>query len=153
VLSTTDAAKSSDELAEEAEAARELEAKQKKENLAKAEKDREDRVLLMTFASAEEIEQARDSRMEVLNSVVRLIETSIETTQKKLDGIQKSANRNYTSQGKDIPGGVAQKIEHFERKIANRNAQLQAKLGEKEKIRAKYDSDLERFRTLKSASN
>ena len=75
------------------------------------------------------------------------------STQKKLDNIKKSATLTYTSKGKEIPGGVAQKIEHFERKIESRNSQMEAKVREKDKMRAKYEADLERFRVLKSASN
>jgi len=60
---------------------------------------------------------------------------------------------SYTSKGKEVPGGLAQKIEHFQRKIENRSAQLEAREEEKDKISAKYDLDLERFRLLRSASN
>jgi hypothetical protein len=157
VLNTTDAARPPEEVAAEAEAKRKLEAELEAEQLEvarlKAIQDREDMVLTMTFASEAEIELARDNRIEVIDSVARLIEANIESTQKKLDKIKKDATRDYTSQGTEIPGGVAQKIEHFERKIESRNSQLQAKDSEKDKIRAKYQADLERFRLLKSASN
>lgn len=153
VLTTKEAAKSPEELAAEAEAKRKLEAERKEAARLKAIRDQQDRVLIMTYASEAEIEHARENRIEVVDSVIRLIETSIEATQQKLDGTNKSAKRNYTDKGRDIPGGVAQKIEHLERKIEIRNEQLQAKIVEKEKIRKKYDLDLERYRLLKSASN
>lgn len=153
VLTTKDAAKPAEEVAAEAEEKRKLEAEQLEAARIKAIQDQEDMVLTMTFASEAEIEHARDNRIEVIDSVIRLIETNIEITQKKLDRIRKDANRDYTAQGKAIPGGVAQKIEHFERKIENRNSQLQAKANEKDKIREKYEADLTRFRLLKSASN
>ena len=110
-------------------------------------------MLLLTFASEEELEHARDNRIEVIDSVIRLIESSIETTQSKLDDLNRVAETNYTSQGKEVPGGMAQKIEHFERKITSRTAQLDAKTSEREKIRERYELDLERFRHLKSARN
>jgi hypothetical protein len=153
VLNSTDAAKPPEEAATEAEAKRKLEAEQLESARIKAIQDREDLVLTMTFASEAEIEHARDNRIEVIDSVIRLIETNIESTQKKLDNIKKSATLTYTSKGKEIPGGVAQKIEHFERKIESRNSQMEAKAREKDKMRAKYEADLERFRVLKSASN
>lgn len=149
VLNTTEAAKSAEELATEAEEAAKLQEEARIQEI----QNKQDRVLTMTFASAEEIEMARDNRIEVIDSVIRLIESSLETTQKKLDDINKSAELSYTSKGKDIPGGVAQKIEFFEHKVESRNAQLQAKVNEKEKIREKYQLDLERFLVLTSASN
>jgi len=153
VLSTKDAAKTPEELAVEAEAQRKLDEEQHEEARLKSIQVNQDRVLLMTFSNEEEIEHARDSRFQVIDSVIGLIEGSIATTQEKLDRLMRSANQNYVSQGKEIPGGLAQKIEHFERKIEIRNTQLAAKAEEKEKIRQKYDLDLERFQLLKSASN
>jgi len=153
VLTTRDAAKTPEELAEAAEAQRKLEEVQQEEARLKAIQNQQDRVLLMTFSSAEEIEHARENRIQVIDSVIGLIESSLATTQEKLDELTQIANQNYVSYGKEIPGGLAQKIEHFERKIEIRDSQLAAKAEEKEKIRQKYELDLERFQLLRSASN
>ena len=153
VLSTKDAAKSPEETAIDAESNRKLEEQQRKETRIKSEQDRHDRVLLLTFSSEEEIEHARDNRMQVMDSVILLIESSIETTQGKLDQLTDQAQDVYISKGNEVPGGLAQKIEHFERKIESRDEQLQLRLTEKEKLRQKYEADLERFRLLRSASN
>jgi hypothetical protein len=149
VLSTRDAAKTPEEIAIEVESKRKLD----EEARVKSIQDKHDRVLLLTFSSGKEIERARDSRMEVMDSVIRLIESSIETTQGKLDTLTNRAQDAYISKGKEIPGGLAQKIEHFERKIESRDAQLQLKQADKEKVRQKYEGDLERFQVLRSASN
>ena len=152
VLTTKEAAKSAEELAAEAEAKRKLEEKQAEEARIKAAQDARDRVLLLTFSSEAEIEHARENRIEVIDSVIRLINSSIETTQTKLDELKHSAETHYTSQGNEIPGGLAQKIEHAERKIESRTAQLQAKEEEKAKIYQKYETDLERYRALSAKS-
>jgi hypothetical protein len=153
VLSTMEAAKTSAELAEETEKQRKLEEQQAEEARLKRIQDDKDRVLLLTFSNEAELEHARDNRIEVIDSVIRLIESSMESTQGKLDKLLHTAEQNYTSKGKDVPGGLAQKIEHFERKIDSRTAQLEAKTAERDKIREKYELDLERYRLLKSASN
>jgi hypothetical protein len=153
VLSTREAAKPAEELAIEAEAKRKQEIEQKEADRLQAIQDQQDRVLLLTFASEEELEHARDNRIEVIDSVIRLIENSIGTTQSKLDSLTQSAEAAYVSKGNAIPGGLQQKIEFFTRKIESRNLQLQAKKAEREKISEKYELDLERFRNLKSASN
>lgn len=160
VVSTTKAAKTEEELAAEAEAKR-LEEEQlakEKERLAeearlKGIQEQKDRVLLMTFSNEDEITHAREDRIEVINSVIELINKNIASTQQKLAELQKTADQLYTSQGKEIPGGMAQKIEHFTRKIENRRAQLAQKETEKQRINEKYDLDMARFRELKAESN
>jgi len=153
VMSTREAAKPAEELAAEAEAKRKQEAEQLEAAKIKEIQDQQDRVLLLTFASEAELEHARDNRIEAIDSVIRLIESSIQSTQVKLDELQHSAEQSWIAQGKPVPGGLQQKIEHFSRKIESRNEQLQAKVTEREKIREKYELDLERFRDLKAASN
>ena len=119
----------------------------------KALQKRQDRVLLLTFSSEQEIEHARENRLESIDSVIRLIQNSVKSTQGQLDHFTNHAQLNYTSKGKEIPGGLAQKIEHYQRKIERRNVQLESKEAEKDKISAKYNQDLQRFQRLKSASN
>ena len=149
VLSTKGPAKTDEELANDAKLAEE----QREAERLKVIQDKKDRVLLLTFSSEEELELARDNRLEVIDSVIRLIQKNIETTQEKLDQLVKTADDNYVSKGKEVPGGLAQKIEHFDRKIVSRLAQLNSKTAEREKIRQIFDDDLQRFRLLKSASN
>ena len=86
----------------------------------------------------------------MLDSVIQLINKSITGTAEKLQVLQQNADTNYLSKGKEVPGGLAQKIEHFTRKIENRTAQLNQKELEKAKIMEKYDLDLARFRLLTS---
>ncbi len=149
VVSTREAAKSNEQLAAEAEARRKQEERDAEEARIKAIQQHKDQVLLMTFSSAEEIEHARENRLEVLDSVINLIKGNIENTQEKLAKFQTRAQDAYISQGKEVPGGLAQKIEHFERKIQTRSRQLELKLDEREKIISKYQTDLARFIELK----
>jgi len=149
VVTTKEAAKSPEEIAIEAEALQQ----QREEVRLKALQKRQDRVLLLTFSSEQEIEHARENRLESIDSVIRLIQNSVKSTQGQLDHFTNHAQLNYTSKGKEIPGGLAQKIEHYQRKIERRNVQLESKEVEKDKISAKYNQDLERFQRLKSASN
>ena len=63
--------------------------------------------------------------------------------------VPRAALSQYVSKDQEIPGGLAQKIEHFIRKAANRNEQLRRKEKEKLRINGQFDSDLERYRFLK----
>jgi hypothetical protein len=85
--------------------------------------------------------------------VIQLINKSLLATQEKLDRLQTSAEENYLSKGNEVPGGLAQKIEHFTRKIELRDAQLQLKIIERNKINAQYEADVARYRFLKTEAN
>jgi hypothetical protein len=153
VLSTKEAAKSEEQLSAEAEAARKLEEEKARQAKLKEAQDKKDQVLLLTFSSEEELGIARDNRLDVLESVIELINKSIDTTQERLDQLQSSADEIYLSQGKEVPGGLAQKIEHFSRKLESRRGQLASKQAEKEKINEQYELDLARFRELHANDN
>lgn len=150
VLSTKEAAKSEAELAAEAAAKRKLEAEQATQAKLDEEQNKKDQVLLLTFSNEKELGMARDDRVEVLDSVINLISKSIAATQQALDELQASADEIYLSKGQEVPGGLAQKIEHFSRKKDSRRAQLDSKMLEKEKINEQYEIDLARYRLLKA---
>ena len=150
VVTTQEAAKTRETLAAEAEAKKKNDAKMSEEARLKKIQDNKDMVLLLTFSSENELSQVKDDRLEVLNSVIRLINKSITTTQAKLARLETHANNTYTLKSKDIPGGLAQNIEHLTRKIENRDAQLRVKQQEKNKIDMQYEVDLARYRYLKN---
>jgi hypothetical protein len=153
VLSTKEAAKSDEELAAEAEARRKLEEQEAKEAKLKEAQYKKDQVLLLTFSSEEELGLARADRLDVLDSVVKLINKSIAGTEQQLQQLQTSADEVYLSQGKEVPGGLAQKIEHFTGKLESRYAQLELKMAEKDKINEQYALDLARYRELTTEKN
>ncbi|MDH3759678.1 MAG: DUF4124 domain-containing protein [Gammaproteobacteria bacterium] len=153
VVGTTEAAKSEEELAAEAEAKRIAEEQAAEEARLNQIQYEKDQVLLLTFSSERELELARDDRLEVLDSVIRLITKNITSTQKTLQELETSADQNYTSKGKEVPGGLAQKIEHFTRKIESRTDQLLLKVEEKDRINQQFEHDLARFRELRSESS
>lgn len=149
VVTTKEAARSDAEIAAELEARLKAEKEQAEQARLKEIQYKKDQVLLLTFSNEEELGLARDDRLEVLDSVIRLINNSIVSTQETLTQLEDTAEEHYTQHGKEVPGGLAQKIEHFTRKIESRNAQLQLKETEKAKINAQYEADLERYRLLK----
>jgi hypothetical protein len=148
VVSTTEAAKT----AEEKAALEKIESERKKilahEKRQKEAQRKKDRALLLTFSSEQELGRAKQERMEVLDSVVRLIYKSMADTSKKLDRLENMADKNYTSKGLPVPGGLAQNIEMLNRKNLHRETQLRRRLGEKNRIETQYEIDLARFRTL-----
>jgi hypothetical protein len=153
VVGTREAAKTKEVLAAEAEAKRKEDKLLAEETRVKQVQDRLDRVLLLTFSSEEELSLVKDNRLEVLDSVIRLINNSITASREKLERLQIHAKQTYTSQDKEIPGGLAQNIEHLSRKIENRDRQRLLKQAEKDKINSQYDVDLARYRFLKASKS
>jgi hypothetical protein len=148
VIGTKEAAKS----AEEKAALEKIESERKKilahEKGQKEAQRKKDQALLLTFSSEQELGRAKQERMEVLDSVVRLIYKSMADTSKKLDRLENMADKNYTSKGLPVPGGLAQNIEVLNRKNFQRETQLRNRLSEKNRIETQYEIDLARFRTL-----
>jgi hypothetical protein len=150
VINTKAAAKTDDELKASKEAEKELQARRDAERQNKETQGRLDRVLFLTFSSEREMSRVKNDRIDVLDSVIRLIYKSLATTEERLLRFENLAEQQYTSKGEEIPGGLAQNIEESIRKINNREKQLALKLGEKFKIEAQFEIDLARFRLLKN---
>lgn len=153
VVETKEAAKTEEEIEAYRKVQKELQAKHEIQKQNKEVQARLDKVLLLTFSSEAEMSSVKDNRIDVLDSVIRLIYKSIATTQDKLIRLQNVAKQQYTSKGLEIPGGLAQNIEESTRKIDNRDKQLALKLGEKYKIEAQYEIDISRFRLLRNTQN
>lgn len=153
VVGTKEAAKTSEQLAAEAEAREALEAQQAEDKRLKDIQDKKDRVLLLTFSSEDEMGAVHANRIDVIDSVISLISKSIASNEVRLIGLEDAADLNYISKGKEVPGGLAQNIEHFTRKIANRKEQLRLKELEKYQLNEQFDADLARYRLLKSTKD
>ena len=150
VVLREDAAKTEAELAAARKIQEELEERLAAEKRAKQKQYHEDQVLLLTFSSEEEMDRVRDNRLDVLETVIVLIKKSLGDTEKKLISFEKQAALEYTAQGKEVPGGLAQNIEFFTRKKEIRGQQLELKETEKKKITRQYKIDLARYRYLKA---
>lgn len=148
IIKSADAPKTEKELADEKKAAELAQKKLEEEQRKKQLQDAKDRVLLMTFSSEEELSLVRDNRIEVIDAVIRLIEKSIVTTKERLARLETNADTLYLFKGLEVPGGLAQNIEHFTNKLENRESQQLLKQVEKDKINQQFTRDLERYRLL-----
>lgn len=159
VVDTTEAAIPPEQLARERAEKKRLaeEARLNAENAArqKAIKDHHDNVLLMTFSNEAEIIEAQNERVDVIDSVIRLLRKNIRNEQAKLEKLEKRAEINYIDKDIEVPGGLAQNIEYFAEKILGIQQQLGLKLDERERVKEQYAEDLIRYRILtgKSASD
>ena len=148
VIKSTKAPKTDKELAKEKKANELAQKKLEEEKRKKQLQDAKDRVLLMTFSSEEELGLVRDNRIEVIDSVIRLIEKNIVTSKERLARLESNAQTLYAAKGLEVPGGLAQNIEHLTSKIDSQKYQHQRKQVEKDKINQQFTLDLERYRSL-----
>lgn len=140
-------AKTKEELAAEARAAR-LEKKQlAKERRRREEQQRRDRVLLATFATEEDITMARDRQLASIDGTIELTRVAIGKLEEKLADYRKRAAA-LESRGKETPEDLQQDIDTVQSQIANKEAYVSNKKAEKLALREKYDADLEHFRKL-----
>jgi hypothetical protein len=152
VVESHQARKSPEELRREREEAKRREQAERREaeRLARirAEKEHHDRVLMMTFTSSDEIRNAEQERVAVIDSVISLLRRNIAQETETVEKLEARARAEFINQGKDVPGGLAQNIEYFNEKLLNRQKQLELKLDEKQKIKRQYAEDLIRFEQL-----
>ena len=128
LLSTIDAAKTEAQLAEERKRAAE-EAQQRKQA---EEQEKADRVLLKTYASAEELEKAREEQIAIIDKV-------IDSLQDKLKNIkEKQSNLKLDKLGTETATSDLNEIE----------AQLKMQQKKKSDIAKRFDSYKQRFAKL-----
>lgn len=150
VIRSAEAPKTKQELADEKKANKIAQKKLAEEKREKQAQDARDRVLLMTFSSEEELKLVRNNRIEVIDSVIRLIGKNIVSSKQRLADLETNAETNYRSKGLEVPGGLAQNIEHLANKVDSQNRQQQQKQAEKDKINQQFNLDIKRYRTLKN---
>jgi len=108
ILGTTEAAIPPEQLKREREERKRLaeEARFRAENIARQQalKDHHDNVLMMTFSNEEEIDEAREERVAVIDSVIRLLQKNIQNEQSKLERLENRAFKHYIE--KDQVAGI-----------------------------------------------
>jgi len=143
-------AKTQAEVAEEREA-RALAARKQAEKDAIARKQAAaDKVLLDTFGSEDDLVLARDGQIANLESQVKVTEGHIAKLQKSLDDLIKRA-ADIERRGKEIPSKLASNIQSVQEQIAENRAFIASKHAEQQTLTKKFDSDIARFRELRSA--
>ncbi|MDJ0834192.1 MAG: DUF4124 domain-containing protein [Gammaproteobacteria bacterium] len=152
VLTTKEVSKTPAQLRQErAEAERkqrEEERRARDEARKRAEQKHHDDVLMLTYSTEEELIEAEQERLDVIDSVIRLLQKNIAEEEDKKSKLEDTAKTRYIDNGVNVPGGLAQQIEYSAEKIASRQHQLLLKMETREKIKRQYAEDLIRYRQL-----
>lgn len=112
------------------------------------EQRRQDRILLQTFSTEEDIITARDDKLAAMEAQIKLAESRIEKLQADLDKRVKQAAAAERT-GKEPSAALLDDIESLRRQIETNKEFISDTRAEQERIRAEAEADLKRFRELK----
>lgn len=135
--------------AEELEAERVAEMLRQKQELQR----RADMALLATYVNVSEIEMHRDRRVELFQAQARVTELYLRNLRKRLDKLKAEAGRYkpYSSDpnAASVDPGLIEEIGETEGAIARHEGNLQKYQSEEQKIKERFDIDINRFMALK----
>ena len=121
-----------------------------KEQAAEAVKKRaaQDRVLLDTFATEDDMVMTRDGQIAHLKSQIHLVESHIEKLQKNVDQmIERAAETERRGEKPAVE--VVNNIDNVRGQIRDNHNFIETKRREQDRIRTRFETDIARFRELK----
>jgi hypothetical protein len=143
VAKQTERAKTEEELAEDKKQAA---IKTEEERVTK-EQAKKDKILLDTFTSVKDIETARDSKINTLESSISIAEKRGIKMQENLDS---RANQAATAEreGKTPPEHLLKDLDSLKRQIKSNNDFIATTRKEEDEVKASYESDIARYKEL-----
>ncbi|MCP3870184.1 MAG: DUF4124 domain-containing protein [Gammaproteobacteria bacterium] len=142
------AAKTPEELAKEAEIKRLQLAKKRLIEEQRA----QDRVLLRTFRSEDDITMTQDGKLSSLDNSILIIRTNIRRLKLRLSDMQHNA-ANRERRGKKVSKNMLKDIEATRKQLKDSYAVIIRREQDKEEIAKKYNADLARFQQLKNLNS
>lgn len=106
-----------------------------------------DRTLLATFGSETDLLRIRNSQIEAIEGLIKLIQGKIRTLQEALISHQNQA-AHLERNGQIIPEQLLTNIQTAQARLINNRRYIVKKRQEQEIIRQKFNKDLKRFREL-----
>ena len=140
------AAKTRAQLAEE-ERIKKAEAEEER---IRREKAYQDRILLDTFTNEDEMVMTRDGKIEAIEAVIRITKGRTEKLKQRLGELQRTA-ANMERAGRPVSDNIKKDIAESRDQLDQNRSYVVNRQAEQEKIRAKFEADIKRFRELKTA--
>jgi hypothetical protein len=139
-----EAAKTADEIRKE----QELEKLRKEKEAVIAKQKAQDRVLLKTFRSEDDMLLARDGKIRSVDNYINITRGNIKRLKEKL-AIMQSQAADLEKSGKTVNQKFKDDMDAIKRQINQSYSSIVAREQNKEEIRGSYDNDIRRFRVLK----
>jgi hypothetical protein len=144
IVDRVDAAKTEEQLRQEAEMER---LRKERERLVQKQKD-EDRVLLRTFRSEDDILLTRDGQLQAVDGYITITKSNIKRLKLKLEALQRDAAAIELS-GRRIPAKLKQELDSKNTALKEAYQSIINQERDKDRIRKAFAKDLSRFRELK----
>ena len=148
-VKVVEAAKSAEEL----EKARRLAAEQAEQariaRIQAAEQLADDQVLLRTFTTEEDLLLARDGKLAVIESRVKLAQNRVAKMETNLEQLTSQAAQQERS-GRSVAKNLQQRIAKVRQRIDSHMAYIDDRRSDQDVIRRQFEADLQRFQALKS---
>lgn len=113
------------------------------------EQAKQDRVLLHTFTTEDDIILARDGQLQTIEARIRHIEARIGRSDQSLESLRARA-AVLERRGSIIPEELKNEISDVEREIADNRESIELWRAEQQDVRAGFEFNLQRFRQLKT---
>jgi len=140
-------AKTEKELQEEAKKA----AEEKKKKRQAEERAKQDRILLYTFSSVDDIKMVRDEQLAALESNIKVTQKRNEKIQGDLDNRIKAAAAAERA-GREPSASLQKEIKSLKDQIKSNNKFIQEKRDQMKQTKKEYSDKIERFKELKGKS-
>ncbi len=137
VVEVIEAAKTKEQLAKEAAERRRL-----------AEQRRRDEILLNTFTTERDLELARKSRIQAIESIIAITNSNTRSLKAALTKVQKRA-ADFERAGEEPPKELFEEMESLRRQIKDNEEFVAKKQRDIIALEKRFDADLKRFRELK----
>jgi hypothetical protein len=115
------------------------------------EQERRDSALMATYTTEEEIDAARDRSLAIPAQGMKSVESKLEKANKQLGELKKQADA-LAAQKKPLPAHLLEDVNANQKEVSGLEADLAQRKAQLDSIRAKYESDKQRFRELKGVS-
>lgn len=144
VVDVKEAAKTREQLAEEArqKKLREAELKRQQEQAAR------DRILLNTFTTERDLRLSYAGKIEAIRGIISITTSNTETVQQNLTRLQKQA-ANYERAGEKAPQSLFEEMDNLKSQLRDNREFIAKKEQAIKQLEARYQADLTRFRKLK----
>jgi hypothetical protein len=140
-----EAAKTAEEKAEE----RHLEEERKKAELAEKKEKQRDRVLLDTYTTERDLIVARDSRLDAVDSQIRLAETIISDANKKIESMEKQVTE-IKARNREVPVDLYNRIDREKQQVSVQTKVMESHKNRRDEITVQFNGYIERFKDLKA---
>lgn len=148
VTETLERQKTPEEIAAE-EARKEELRRQKEAEEAQAVKDR---ALLSTYTNVEQIEMAREGRINAIESQINVVSSTISNLEERLMGLEQQAAQ-IRNNDRPVPDNLQKRIEDTRNELLNNQRYLMRKQEERDENRKKFNAEIERYKELRGSGN